>query len=105
MCDSWSNECSVRSHSQPIASPQERAMDPQKAFIKHISHPFFLWKWGDSGVLRYCQQMEQSQFFSVDDLRTLQLQRLRAVIDQAYRRCPYYRERFDSVGIVPSDVQ
>jgi phenylacetate-CoA ligase len=42
---------------------------------------------------------------SVDELRTLQLQRLRATLALAYERVPHYRHKFDEVGAHPSLLQ
>jgi phenylacetate-CoA ligase len=42
---------------------------------------------------------------SVDDLRALQLTRLRSTLDHAYRNNPIYRREFDGVGIHPRDLR
>jgi phenylacetate-CoA ligase len=42
---------------------------------------------------------------TTDDLRALQLDRLRETLHRAYERVPHYREAFDAAGIHPSDVQ
>jgi phenylacetate-CoA ligase len=41
---------------------------------------------------------------SADELRGLQLQRLRATLQRAYEHVPHYREAFDSAGVHPDDV-
>ena len=41
---------------------------------------------------------------SVDELRSLQLQRLRASLQHAYRNNPVYRARFDDHGVHPDDL-
>jgi phenylacetate-CoA ligase len=40
-----------------------------------------------------------------EDLRALQLARLRTTLDRVYRTLPFYRERFDSAGFCPSDIR
>src|SRR5262245_26672527 len=80
-------------------------MDLKKALIKHISDPFLLWKWGDYAVFRYSRGLGRSQFLSTEDLQILQLHRLRLLLEHAYRRCPFYRERFQSIGLSPDDIR
>ncbi|MDH5173464.1 MAG: phenylacetate--CoA ligase, partial [Gammaproteobacteria bacterium] len=41
---------------------------------------------------------------SVDELRSLQLQRLRASLKHAYHNSPVYRARFDEHGVHPDDL-
>lgn len=79
--------------------------DLHQRLIRHVSYPLLLWRWGDIGILGHLKEFERTQFLPIEDLRSLQLQRLRTVIEHAYRRCPYYRERFDAMGVVPSDIQ
>jgi phenylacetate-CoA ligase len=45
--------------------------------------------------------LEQSQYWSIERLRTLQLQRLRRLLDRAGRQVPYYRELFASIDFRP----
>jgi len=42
---------------------------------------------------------------SLDELRSLQLQRLRTTLALAYERVPHYRHKFDEVGAHPSQVR
>ena len=41
---------------------------------------------------------------SVDELRALQLKRLRATLHHAYRNSPAYRAKFDAAGVHPDDL-
>ncbi|MGL4563804.1 MAG: phenylacetate--CoA ligase family protein, partial [Halioglobus sp.] len=41
---------------------------------------------------------------SLDELRNLQLQRLRASLQHAYRNSPVYRASFDAHGVHPDDL-
>jgi phenylacetate-CoA ligase len=41
---------------------------------------------------------------SIDELRALQLARLRATLDHAYANVAHYRQAFDSAGVHPSDL-
>ena len=80
-------------------------MDFKKVFIKHISDPLFLWNWGDYGMFRSARELEGSQFFSTEELQALQLERLRRLLEHAYRRCPFYHEQFQALGLSPNDIQ
>lgn len=42
---------------------------------------------------------------SIDELRALQLQRLRESVRHAYEAVPHYQRRFDEAGIKPDDVR
>ncbi|MDK9724830.1 MAG: phenylacetate--CoA ligase [Sterolibacteriaceae bacterium MAG5] len=42
---------------------------------------------------------------SRDEIAALQLERLRTTLRHAYERVPHYREKFDSLGIVPEDLK
>ena len=41
---------------------------------------------------------------SIDELRSLQLERLRWSLQRAYDRVPHYREKFDAAGVHPRDL-
>lgn len=40
-----------------------------------------------------------------EKLRELQLERLKAIVKYAYERVPFYRKKFDEVGIKPEDIK
>ena len=42
---------------------------------------------------------------SIDELRALQLKRLKATLNHAYANSPVYRARFDAVGVHPDDCR
>ena len=42
---------------------------------------------------------------SIDELRSLQLKRLKATLNHAYANSPVYRARFDAVGVHPDDCK
>ena len=42
---------------------------------------------------------------SVEEIRALQLQRVRAVLASAHARNPFYRERLDRAGVRPGDIR
>ena len=42
---------------------------------------------------------------SIDELRALQLDRLKAALRRAYERVPHYRQKFDAGGVHPDDLR
>lgn len=79
-------------------------MDLHQRLIRDVLHPLDLWRRGDLAERRYLREFERTQYLSEGELRVLQEARLRVLLDHAYRRCPFYRVRFDAVGLAPGDV-
>jgi phenylacetate-CoA ligase len=50
------------------------------------------------------QELEPIERASVDELRELQLQRLKWSLAHAYENVPFYRQAFDDVGVHPAEV-
>lgn len=42
---------------------------------------------------------------SREDIRALQLEKLKETVAYAYERVPYYRQKLDEMGVAPSDIQ
>src|SRR5690606_34301276 len=49
--------------------------------------------------------LEPIERASVDELRALQLERLRWSLDHAYRNVAHYRAKFDAAGVRPEDLR
>jgi phenylacetate-CoA ligase len=49
--------------------------------------------------------VESIETASVDELRALQLDRMRDVVRRAYEQVPHYRSRFDAAGVHPDDLR
>jgi phenylacetate-CoA ligase len=56
-------------------------------------------------VKLYYEELRQSQWLQPTDVRKLQETKLRAIVQHAYRHVPFYRERLDSLGIRPEEIQ
>ena len=50
-------------------------------------------------------QIEPIEKASVDELRALQLERLRWSLRHAYEKVPHYRKSFDAAGVHPGDLK
>jgi phenylacetate-CoA ligase len=53
---------------------------------------------------RYFREYQRSQFFSREQIGELQFQRLRALLQHAYKNCPFYRCRMDEASLSPSSI-
>ena len=47
--------------------------------------------------------LEPIEKASIDELRTLQLKRLKATLAHAYANSPVYKAKFDAAGVHPAD--
>ena len=50
-------------------------------------------------------QIEPIETASLDEIRALQLARLKATVRRAYERVPYYQKSFDAAGVHPDDLR
>jgi phenylacetate-CoA ligase len=50
-------------------------------------------------------QIEPIEQASIDELRALQLARLKEAVHYSYERVPHYRQKFDAAGVHPGDVR
>jgi phenylacetate-CoA ligase len=73
--------------------------------VRGLLHPLSLWRAGELAEVRYLREFEATQYLAPEQIRALQLERLRRLLDHAYWNCPFYRERFDGKGLVPGDIQ
>lgn len=53
----------------------------------------------------YYEQLKQTQWLSPAEVRKLQEQRLRELVQHSYAHVAYYREAFKKVGLGPSDIR
>ncbi len=49
--------------------------------------------------------LDPIEIASIDEIRALQLQRLKWSVKHAYENVPMYRQRFDEAGVYPDDLQ
>ncbi|HTM32739.1 MAG TPA: hypothetical protein VL263_15610 [Vicinamibacterales bacterium] len=49
--------------------------------------------------------LERSERFSPEELAAYQDERLRAIVTHSYETVPYYRRRFDTIRLKPSDIR
>lgn len=74
------------------------------AFIRHVVYPLNLARIGSKeGV--YLKELEESQWHSPEEIRELQWQKLKKLLEHAYENVPYYRKRFREKKITPDDIK
>jgi phenylacetate-CoA ligase len=74
------------------------------AAIRHVIHP--LWaKFNHPAFAGYLREFERNQYLHPDDLRKLQMRRLRQQLIDAYRYVPFYRHRMTEAGLTPLDIR
>ncbi|MEK9131667.1 MAG: glycosyltransferase [Patescibacteria group bacterium] len=54
---------------------------------------------------KYYNELKQSQWLTLGDIKKLQEIKLKKLIYQAYHHIPYYRDLFNSLKLKPSDIQ
>lgn len=48
---------------------------------------------------------EKAEQMNREDMRKLQLERLQHIVKYAYERVPFYKRKFDEIGLKPEDIQ
>ena len=86
------------------ASIMSNSFDFTSAAIRHVIHP--LWaKLNHPSFSSYYREFERNQYLHPDDLRKLQMRRLRQQLIDAYRYVPFYRHRMTQAGLTPLDIR
>ena len=57
------------------------------------------------GVAPEAGELDPAERMSVDELRALQLDRLRWTLRHAYANVAFYRKKFDAAGLGPEDCR
>lgn len=53
----------------------------------------------------YLDQLLKSQWYSISQLKEMQRKKLRQLIFHAYHNVPYYRKKFNQIGLQPEDIK
>jgi phenylacetate-CoA ligase len=54
---------------------------------------------------RHMRRYESDQWLAPEEIQSLQFERLKRLLDWCYREVPYYKRRWDALGIVPQDIR
>ncbi|WP_323750780.1 hypothetical protein [Marinobacter sp.] len=74
------------------------------ALSKYIFYPAWDLKDGSERLVKW-RQLEKQQWWSQDDLRRLQLNRMKTLLSYAEEHSPYYREIFKQHGLKASGIR
>ena len=74
-------------------------------FLRNLALPLGSRIAGYGEVLPYLRQLEASQWWSPEQLRQLQNQKLRRLIAHVYANVPFYHDQMDARGLKPGDIQ
>ena len=72
--------------------------------VRHVVAP--LWARREkSPYLKHYKKFLRTQYRPMEDVRRDQWTRLKSLLDHAYAHTPFYRDRFDSLGLTPADIR
>jgi phenylacetate-CoA ligase len=71
---------------------------------RHVSHPAWRWK-DDSAVARYLAEARGAQHLDPETLSRRQWEQLGALLDHCWQHVPFYRQRFERLGLHPGDLR
>jgi phenylacetate-CoA ligase len=74
-----------------------------RPIAKNIIFPLIILR-EKSSTLKHLAEMEITQFLSAEEIRNLQLERLKKLMVHAYKNCPFYTKRFDEAGFKPEKM-
>lgn len=64
-----------------------------------------LMKPGEFRTRRYIQEFERNQWLNPEELQQISWQKLKKLLEHAYTHVPFYRQRFQEIGLTPQDIQ
>ena len=79
-------------------------IDPFEIINRYLIYPLYYWKNGDKRLQRL-DELESSQYYSKPQLESLQLLRLKKIVDYAYHNTNYYHKVMTDRNISPSDIK
>lgn len=86
------------------ATSSQFKSDSTAGFIRKVIHPLWARRTHPT-YARYLREFERNQYLHPDELRDLQMRRLRQQLVHAYRYVPFYRLRMAEAGLTPLDIQ
>jgi len=72
--------------------------------VGRVTFPVTNYLFNRRNILSRYDELRRSEWYEPERLRELQLQKLRQLIAYAYRRVPFYTERFRAIGLEPDDI-
>ena len=60
---------------------------------------------GGKHAQAYLKHLDESEFSSLSGLESIQKEKLKYLIEEAYKNVPYYRKIMDQINMIPSDIK
>jgi len=79
-------------------------LDLYRPINKYLIYPLYYWKNSDTRLKRLAA-LEKSQYFSKNELESLQQERLQKIVSYAYEHTRYYRRIMRERDLTPADIQ
>ena len=77
----------------------------EELLVGRVTFPLTSYLLNRRGVIERFNELRRSERYAPEQLRELQLKRLQRLVDFAYKRVPFYTERFRSLGLLPGDIR
>ena len=62
-------------------------------------------RWKGKKYLSYYKKLEESQWFSKEEIMKIQWQKLKILLEHSFRHVPYYKKLFNDLKITPNDIR
>lgn len=72
--------------------------------VGQITFPFTNFLFNRRRIISRYNHLRRSEYLDPERLRDMQLQKLKRLIAYAYGRIPFYKKRFDDIGLLPGDI-
>jgi phenylacetate-CoA ligase len=79
-------------------------MDLLKPIVKYLTHGFYMRRDG-LNVEHYSKELNKSQYYSADELKHLQFEKLKRLLEFCYSGNSFYQRRFKECGFNPGDFR
>lgn len=74
-------------------------------FIRKVLSLYLKARYGNDHSLKYFQELNESQWWSADEITALQFKRLQALLSHAYQNVPYYSQKFKEARLELGDIK
>lgn len=80
-------------------------MNVYETTLRHVIWPAYEGGLRRRETPRHMRRYERDQWLAPEEVQALQFQRLKRLLGWCYREVPYYKRRWDALGIVPQDIR
>jgi len=82
-----------------------KEIDMYSKFLKTVVCPLYWHSQGCSNLRAELKQLEQTQWFSSEEIQKLQWKKLAELLEYSFDNVPYYKNVFKMAGLSPSDIK